>query len=631
MFKRTLLISAGIFFIFTLLVGGNIFAYQKIYQGRVYPGVYVGDYPLGGLKEEEIKNVIENINNRYSREGLDFTVLDREGRTNKVKLQTVLDGDNAVEVVRLESAPLIKEALQTGRTGTVFSKLLMPFFFRFYPERLRAPVYFNEKIFVEALKNQLANFEDRSHNAAILVTAVIPLKYSVVQEKNGLVFNYPKIISQVKQALEVLSFSPITLNLEEFSASITAREVEEIAPRLQTVFNYGPLGLNYLDPETLSLKTSKINSDELAQQLSVEKDNDGGLIFALAEDKLKKYLAETIGPAVNRLPQDAKFVMTNGKVEEFQESRSGLALNVDATAAKLRQIFQERNYAPVALNQSIDLAVDSIEPKVKTAEVNNLGIVEILGAGTSTFKNSHNNRIKNIAHAVKLLNGVLIKPGEEFSANRYAGPYTAENGYLPEQVIKGRELKLEIGGGMCQIGTTLFRMAMNSGLEITERRNHSLVVGYYADPVNGNPGTDATLYDPVLDFKFKNDTGNYLLLQTSIDYRAEKLTFILWGKSDGRRGWYNHPTVLKWIPAGKPQQILSDDGALKVGEEKCQNAFLGAVAKFIYTRVTPAGEKKERVFDSYYRPLPKICTIGVEKGTVTSTTASPTILIPGAP
>jgi len=72
---------------------------------------------------------------------------------------------------------------------------------------------------------------------------------------------------------------------------------------------------------------------------------------------------------------------------------------------------------------------------------------------------------------------------------------------------------------MCQIGTTLFRMAMNSGMDITARSNHSLVVSYYADPVNHNPGTDAALYEPILDLKFKNDTGHYLLLQTSIDYK----------------------------------------------------------------------------------------------------------------
>ena len=161
---------------------------------------------------------------------------------------------------------------------------------------------------------------------------------------------------------------------------------------------------------------------------------------------------------------------------------------------------------------------------------------------------------------------------------------------------------------MCQIGTTLFRMAMNAGMPITERRNHSLVVGYYADPVNGNPGTDATLYEPLVDFKFLNDTGNYLLLQAEIDYKKQQLTFTLWGKSDGRKGWYTHPTVSRWIPAGEPKDIEVDN--LKPGEKKCQNAFRGAVASFTYTRVTPSGEKIDRVFDSYYRSLPKICLVG---------------------
>ena len=201
----------------------------------------------------------------------------------------------------------------------------------------------------------------------------------------------------------------------------------------------------------------------------------------------------------------------------------------------------------------------------------------------------------------------------------------ADNGYLPEQVIKGREIKPEIGGGMCQIGTTLFRMAMNSGMDVTQRRNHSLVVSYYADPVNGNPGTDATLYEPDLDLKFINDTGRHLLLQTDIDYKKQQLVFTLWGNPDGRSGSYTHPLVSRWIPAGDQEQILVDDGALKPGEKKCQTAFRGAVASFTYTRVTPQGEKIERGFDSYYRPLPKICLVGAEPGTCPSGGCLPTV------
>ncbi|MEK7625201.1 MAG: VanW family protein, partial [Patescibacteria group bacterium] len=145
----------------------------------------------------------------------------------------------------------------------------------------------------------------------------------------------------------------------------------------------------------------------------------------------------------------------------------------------------------------------------------------------------------------------------------------------------------------------------------TERHNHSLVVQYYADPVNGNPGTDATLYEPTLDLKFLNDTGHYLLLLTNIDYKKQMLTFSLWGTKDGRIGWYSHPLVSKWIPAPTAVEyvpVASKTAETKNSEvAKCQSAFRGAMASFTYSRVTPTGEHIDRVFNSYYRPLPKIC------------------------
>jgi vancomycin resistance protein YoaR len=244
-------------------------------------------------------------------------------------------------------------------------------------------------------------------------------------------------------------------------------------------------------------------------------------------------------------------------------------------------------------------------------QANDLGIGEIIGVGVSTFYDSHNNRISNIANAVNRLNGTLIRPNEVFSTNKYAGPYTTESGYLPEEVIVGNKIQKEVGGGMCQIGTTLFRMAMNSGMPITQRVNHSLMVSYYADPVNGNPGTDATVYEPYVDFKFTNDTGNYLLLQTEIDYTKQQLAFTLWGKNDGRSGSYTHPLVSAWYSPGAP--IISKTTKLAAGVKKCQNAFTGAKASFTYTRATSSSQKIVQVFESYYRPLPQICELGVDK------------------
>jgi len=371
--------------------------------------------------------------------------------------------------------------------------------------------------------------------------------------------------------------------------------------------------LNYINPQTKLRKDWTLKPEDYSAWLEVVKDENNDLIFGLNQEKAIKYL-EDLRMYVDQPAESGRFVMENDKVKEFKGSQTGITLDVLKTYEELNRAFKARNYEPGDTIKTVALVTEIVEPEVKLGDANDLGITDIIGVGYSTFRDSHNNRIKNIAHAVQRLNGVLIKPDEEFSANHYAGPYTAENGYLPEAVIKGNEIKDEIGGGMCQIGTTLFRMAMNSGMDITQRRNHSLVVSYYADPVNGNPGTDATLYEPILDLKFKNDTGNYLLLQTDIDYKKQQLTFTLWGKPDGRTGSYTHPLVSKWIPAGAPQVIKSEK--LAPGKKDCQAAFRGAVASFTYTRITPTGEKIERVFDSYYRPLPQICLVGVDPNEV---------------
>src|SRR3990167_3183667 len=101
-------------------------------------------------------------------------------------------------------------------------------------------------------------------------------------------------------------------------------------------------------------------------------------------------------------------------------------------------------------------------------------VLEILGTGYSNFSGSPTNRVKNIRHAVvDKLNWVLIKPDEVFSLLSALRPFTIEGGYLPELVIKGDEIKPEVAGGLCQVGSTTFRAVMNSGLPVTARRNHS--------------------------------------------------------------------------------------------------------------------------------------------------------------
>lgn len=625
---RVLKIFGVVFLVLFLLiavVSGASAAYLKIYQGRVYPGVYLNHFHVGHMSAEEVNNFLEGLNNRWAKEGIVLSVKKSDGSESQVKINTVVGEDSAIELIELKGIEASRLAMNVGRTGPWAQRLFSPFYYLIFNKTIAVPVTINSGHLIESLKISLAPYADTPHDANIKILDSTTGQYEIIPEKTGSDFVYPEIVSAIEKNLSSLSFAPIVVEPAVFAPVITSSEAAAASDLINKVFGYGNIGLNYIDPQTKLRHDWVITPTLFADWVKVKKDNSGQLIISFDKEKVQQYL-ENLRLEVDKTAQDAKFVMVDGKVQEFQASQSGLVVDIDKTLGDLLAVFEERSYHPAEVAKTVGLTVVVTEPDIKMSETNDLGIADIIGVGISNFKGSHTNRIKNIAVAVKRVNGTLVRPGEEFSSNRAAGPFTTENGFLPELVIKGTEIKNEVGGGMCQIGTTFFRMAMNSGMPITARRNHSLVVNYYADPVNGNPGTDATLYEPILDFKFLNDTGNYLLVQTEIDYNTQDLTFTLWGKNDGRKGWYSHPLVSKWISAGETQEIKTDK--LKPGVKECQAAYRGAVASFTYSRITPAGEKIDQVFDSYYRPLPKICMVGIDPSAATSTQAAPGV---GAP
>lgn len=610
---RALVIVLVVMFAVGSIGIGCVAAYHMHYEYKVYPGVALGDYALGGLTKSEVKDVVETANNRYAKEGIPITFIDKNGIDRQITFTIVVADDASPETIKLDSEAAANKVLSVGRSGDTWSNFWQPIVFRFKPVRITSPMMSDTERLEATLKNLLGAYEDQPHDALLKYVGVTP---TVVPAKAGSALRYEEVIAELEATMAAMSFEPVKTELHYREPVITSTAIESSLPQLATMLGYGSLSFNYTDQETKQRKEWLLAPEQLTTYVDVEQDETGRIIFVLNKEKLANFITDTISPEVVAEPEEAKFVMKEGKVESFQASRTGIMVDAIETADQFAAAFKTRNYAADPLIRTVPVTVKIVEPTVKTADVNNLGISDVIGVGISTFKNSPTNRIKNIAHAVEKLNGLLIKPGEEFSANKSAGPYTTENGYLPEAVIKGNKITPEVGGGMCQVGTTLFRMAMNSGMPITERTNHSLVVSYYSDPVNGNPGTDATLYEPVLDFKFKNDTGNYLLLQTDMDRVKGELRFTLWGKPDGRAGSYTHPIVKKWIPAGVAQTTYTDDGSLKPGEKKCQNAFRGAVATFMYTRFTTSGQKLDQVFDSYYRPLPQMCLVGAEPGTV---------------
>jgi len=283
--------------------------------------------------------------------------------------------------------------------------------------------------------------------------------------------------------------------------------------------------------------------------------------FSISKENIESFLNNT-ADNLNKDPVNAKFKMEEDGTISFTPDQEGITIDIPKSISIVSEALTAEE--PFQATKEIDLPYDISEPEIKSSDVNDLGINTLIGEGRSNFRGSPKNRTFNIGVAIERFNGVLIKPGEEFSFVNALGPVDGEHGYAPELVIKKDKTEPEFGGGICQVSTTTFRAAINSGLKITARRNHAYPVAYY------NPqGMDATVYIPRPDLKFINNTPSNILIQTKIE--GTQLIFQFFGTSDGRKIEIIGPKVLERNPDGSmkttfTQKVTDKDGNIIIND-----------------------------------------------------------------
>lgn len=295
--------------------------------------------------------------------------------------------------------------------------------------------------------------------------------------------------------------------------------------------------------------------------------------------------------------KDALFTFENGKVTSFKAHENGLKLKTDDFLVQFHNSVEAIGNA----NQTIRITMrdEVIQPEITLAKANNIGIEELIGEGKSDYSHSIPSRIYNVKLAASKFHGVLIPKGEEFSFNKYIGDISAASGYQPAYIIKNGRTVLGDGGGVCQVSTTLFRAALNTGLPITERNAHAYRVSYYEN--DAKPGFDATIFTPSVDFRFKNDTQSAILIQTEVEEDTNILRFKFYGKKDARKIEISDATVWDVVPP--PEAKYEDDPNLPVGVVKqVDYPAWGSKSKFSYKVSYPDGQMFEKEFYSSYRP-----------------------------
>lgn len=232
---------------------------------------------------------------------------------------------------------------------------------------------------------------------------------------------------------------------------------------------------------------------------------------------IQRYVA-SLADTLNQSARNAALTMQDGKLVISQASRTGIKLDQTQAVSDITKSLQ----APSA--RQVTLKLDTVAADVNEDNLDSLGIKELISTGDTFFPGSPSTRLTNVRAGARRFNGVLLKPGETFSFGALLGDVGPATGYVPELVIIGNKEVKQYGGGLCQVSSTAFRAALAAGLPITERVNHSFAISYYTWPYAA-PGVDATIYYPDVDFKFVNDTGRYILMQTTMSGYSLKFDF----------------------------------------------------------------------------------------------------------
>jgi len=447
----------------------------------------------------------------------------------------------------------------------------------------RTPAYYSfDAAKLEALTGRSFNVTLASFQEAGL--QAINDKIVLVPAKEGGSIDGAIVVAQILRNLKNWDNGDIEIKPKKVSPGVSTEEANRLKQELDGLLNY-PFTFQVLD-RTFKLPRStvlswidiqKIEKQDSARTSDGEDMNNMinvvlsgqnflncqkgyGLEWDIDRNKLKAFLDQEIRSSVYRKPINGALTFENGNVQETASSQSELTLDVDSAAETVAQSFKKGEHL-------VSLPVKENPAPLSLQKVKELGVDSLLGTGESNFIGSPNNRKHNISVGASKFNGVVIGKGEEFSFLTTLGPVDKSTGYLPELVIKQDKTVPEFGGGMCQVSTTAFRAAVNSGLRVTERQNHAYPVQYYSPQ-----GTDATVYIPHPDLKFVNDTPAPILVQTRIT--GNVLTFEYFGKSDGRRVELQDPRVWDKKPDGSMKAEWIQKVFDKSGNPMFQKNFL---------------------------------------------------------
>ncbi len=601
---RTVMIWAnvliGIFAIALLVSAGAAVSYGKLYEGKIFPGVSMLGVRLDGLSKDEARKQVQTAVDTGLAKGFLF---EYKGKTVTIDATlAAIEQDASRDLLDFDLDTALGQAYSYGHDGSWQRKFLSQMRLRVYPAVVEVPVTVDRAGLADSLNGMFKAELITPKDAQFVMTAGTKEapRPQVQSEQSGTVLEIDAAVAQLQVEAAKLAFAPIALKSHEVKPKVLATDLQPLVAQAEKILAQPMLTFTY-EQRKLVIPTST-----LAQWITAT--GTGSAVTVKLDAEAFEASIRGMAPDLEKEAKTGSLEVKDGKVVSFVGGTEGVHVDGAATLAAVESGWPASSTFPL-VTKKVAAALIGEDPE-------RIGIKELIGVGRSNFSGSPTNRRRNIAHGAELVNGTVIQPGEEFSMIKTLGPIDGEHKWLTELVIKGNETKPEYGGGLCQVGTTAFRAALNSGLPIVERRNHSYRVRYY-EPA----GTDATIYDPKPDFRFLNDTQHPILIHTEV--KGDEAVFEFWGTKDGRKVEQSVSRVFNIV--APPAKKLVESLSLAPGKTKCtETAHAGADAEFDYAVTYASGEVKKETFHSHYRPWQAVCLVGVEK--LTDPNAKPPVV-----
>lgn len=580
--------------IFFVLIGALVVTYQIANAGQIFSGVAVAGHDLSGLTKDQATALLSDQID-YPRTGrVVFQEKDRVWVATPDEIGLQFDAETsawAAYAVGRQGDPLSRlvDQLRAWFSGINLSPLLM------YDERIA-------QTYLEEINQQIA---------VPTIEATLEVSGTQVNASPGQTgrhLDIPITLQPLKKQLLNMSDALIPLEVVESPPAIMdASEQAEIARRILSE----PLILTIPDASENDPTPLTIPPEQLAEMIVIERvQEQENTRFQVALDATNlRPILEELAPKLVRYPENARFIFNDDtrQLEVIRSAVTGRQLDVGATIDNINQsLVNGQHNIPVQLVYS--------PPAVgNEATAESLGISELVSAQSTFFRGSSSERLQNIQTAASRFHGVLVPPGETFSMAAVMGDVSLDNGYAEALIIFGGRTIEGVGGGVCQVSTTLFRTVFFGGFPIVERHPHAYRVGYYEQTANGwdddLAGLDATVFVPMVDFKFINDTPNWLLMETYFNPSTRKLTWKFYSTSEGREvDWDTTGTRNRVEP---PEPLYEENPDLAKGQIK-QVDWAAEGADVTVTRVVYRDGVVlfEDTFHTHYEPWQAVYQYG---------------------